>query len=289
MALCLTPYDIKNPSPSKLERVIPVPCGKCVNCRKNRANQWHFRLRQEEKRSDKAIFVTLTYDTDQVPITKNGFMSLDKTEHLTKWLKILRKWHYTKYDKDHRIKYWLCGEYGGKTNRPHYHAIMFNVDKESIPETWKYGDIHVGNVAGASIMYTLKYMVKDGKIPMHHRDDRVPEFSRMSKNLGLNYIEDKKNVKWHKQDINRNYVVDKGGIKIPLPRYYRERIYTEEERLRQKHKIIKQQQENEEKLLRDFKRKYGEDIDIDKYYLRQHYRKRDKLTFKNENVNRNKI
>lgn len=288
MAQCLTPYSIKNPSPTG-ERVIPVPCGKCVECRKNRANQWHFRLRQEEKRSHNAVFLTLTYDTDHVPITPKGYMSLDKKSHLTKFLNLLRKWHYRndKYGKDWRIKYYLCGEYGTLSDRPHYHAIMFNVDKLAIAECWQYGDIHIGDVTGASLMYTLKYMVKEGKIPKHQNDDRIPEFSRMSKKLGSNYLDDERNVKWHKADINRNYIVDLGGIKIPLPRYYRERIYTESERIRQRKRIIKMQNEAEEKRLRDFCRKYGDDFD--KYAMRKHQRKINKLNFNNINVNRNKI
>lgn len=57
---------------------IPVNCGKCLNCKKNRVNQWSLRLMKELEVSDSAKFVTLTYDTNYVPITERGMMTLKK-------------------------------------------------------------------------------------------------------------------------------------------------------------------------------------------------------------------
>lgn len=40
-------------------------------------------------------------------------------------------------------------------------------------------------------------------------------------------------IKWHKDDLdNRMYMVIEGGKKISMPRYYKDKIYTEEERER---------------------------------------------------------
>lgn len=105
-------------------------------------------------------------------------MTIEKTA-MQLFFKRLRKAH-----GKSKIKYFCVGEYGGKTNRPHYHAIVFNADIQLIPAAWKLGHIHYGNVSGASIGYCLKYMAKKGKIPMHANDDRLPEFALMSKNLG---------------------------------------------------------------------------------------------------------
>lgn len=93
-----------------------------------------------------------------------------------------------KANPDHKLKYYLCGEYGGKTFRPHYHLILFDAVLPTIQKAWEHGSIHYGAVSGASIGYTLKYMAKPGKIPLHQNDDRVPEFSLMSKGLGKNYL-----------------------------------------------------------------------------------------------------
>ena len=47
---------------------------------KRRTSGWSFRLVKEGERSNSALFVTLTYDTAFVPITKNGYMTLDKKD-----------------------------------------------------------------------------------------------------------------------------------------------------------------------------------------------------------------
>lgn len=159
-------------------------------------------------------------------------MSLDK-EHFPLFMKRYRKAHIKKYGKSDKypIRYFAVGEYGGKTNRPHYHAIMFNVDILLVEKCWKHGYIHCGSVSEASIGYTLKYMMKESKIPMHRNDDRQKEFQLMSKGLGHGYLTD--NVKeWHKNDLlNRMYCPLEDGKKIAMPRYYKLKLYSDSERL----------------------------------------------------------
>lgn len=159
---------------------VPVPCGKCPKCISRRVSSWSFRLMQEYKAARNAYFITLTYNTKEVPITNRGFMSLSK-KHCQDFLKRLRKAQ-ERFDDNVTIKYYLCGEYGSQTNRPHYHVIMFNVASIlDVEKKWHHGEIFVGTVSEASVGYTLKYMSKEKKIPQHRRDDRVPEFSLMSK------------------------------------------------------------------------------------------------------------
>jgi len=178
MAECQTPFTVKTTNKVNGElQSIAVPCGKCPACFARRVSQWSFRLMEEEKVSTSAHFITLTYNTETVSITDNGFMTLNK-EHIQKFFKRLRKLH----NKDIRIKYYLCGEYGGITKRPHYHAIIYNCDINLIDKAWGLGSTHFGNVSEASVGYTLKYMSKKGIIPMHKNDDRLPEFALMSKN-----------------------------------------------------------------------------------------------------------
>ena len=51
----------------------------------------------------------------------------------------------------------------------------------------------------------------------------------MSKGLGKRYIEDKRNHKWHTADLeNRMFLTMKGGRKIAMPRYYKDKIYEED-------------------------------------------------------------
>lgn len=180
---CLFPVRLKKTD-------VVVPCGRCLHCRKRYVSNWSFRLMQEEKVCDSATFLTLTYDSDHVPLTRNGFMSLKKRD-LQLFFKRLRKAHVGKY-KGRRIKYYAVGEYGGRTRRPHYHIILFNADVELVQRNWTNGSFYCGEVGGASVGYTLKYLAKPKWKPMHKNDDRAPQFSLMSKGLGISYLEEKK-------------------------------------------------------------------------------------------------
>lgn len=172
MAKCLKPYRLK-------DQQIDVPCNKCPNCTARRISGWSFRLMQQYKIADTAVFLTMTYDTKHVPLSPKGYMTLEKT-HPQLFFKRLRKSQCG--NSKSPIKYYLCGEYGGQTNRPHYHAIIFNAKLELLQDAWQLGQLHYGmNVNEAAIGYTLKYMAKPSRIPMHANDDRQPEFSLMSK------------------------------------------------------------------------------------------------------------
>jgi len=197
---CITPYHVQDKFTGNY---IPVPCSKCPPCMKRRTSGWSYRLIKEGERSSSALFVTLTYNTEYVPITEKGYMNLDKTD-IQKFFKRLRKLSKTK------IKYYVCGEYGIKKMRPHYHIILFNANKEHIQKAWilnnkPLGTMHIGQVNEATIGYTLKYMTKKGKIPLHYNDNRQKEFSLMSKRLGDNYIT-KKMIDWHKKDLEKDKI-----------------------------------------------------------------------------------
>lgn len=171
MAECFSPYMVRD---KKNNTQVLVPCGRCAHCTSRRISQWSFRLMQQDKVSQSAHFITLTYANQHVPISSNGFPSLRKRD-VQLFFKRLRK------GSTGNIKYYVCGEYGGKTDRPHYHAIIFNADVAKIGASWQLGHCHYGNVTGASVGYTLKYMSKGPWRPKHERDDRAPQFSLMSK------------------------------------------------------------------------------------------------------------
>lgn len=255
--MCMTPFGVRDKITGD---TVPVPCGKCPVCVARRVSWWSFRMMQEEKQSLSSYFLTLTYDTKHVPLTDSGYMTID-VRHLQLFFKRLRKQHEISYYEFNRetfrynkrkaqgstIKYYAVGEYGGKTNRPHYHVILFNAEVEKVQSAWQYGAVHYGTVTGASVGYCLKYMSKRGKIPMHKNDDRNPEKAVMSKGLGKNYITSDMS-EWHKADLdNRMYCNIEGGKKISMPRYYKEKIYTEQERKRAGFAARVKQLENERK------------------------------------------
>lgn len=222
---CLSPITIREGKPDQLT----VACNRCPACIRKRVSTWSFRLSKQGEVATSALFVTLTYDTDHVPISPNGYMTLDKTD-LQKFFKRLRKFY--KFTRD--IKYYACGEYGTNNYRPHWHIILFNADYEGVETAWaldgvQIGYIHYGEVTPASIGYTLKYITKEKRVGLHVRDDRAEERSYMSKRLGANYLTDA--IKeWHQADLlNRLYAPLKDGKKAPLARYYRDQIYTREQ------------------------------------------------------------
>lgn len=242
MAQCLNPYRLKDED-------IDVPCGRCYNCLSRRSSGWSFRLMQMEKVSTTAYFVTLTYSQTGVKFTPKKYMTLYKPD-VQNFFKKLRFQQFGRTKST--IKYYVCGEYGGLSYRPHYHIILFNADLKyligekdaghvsrgnialdgQVPyycSSWPFGHITVGTVSGASIGYTLKYMHKPFRIPQHGNDDRLPEFSCMSKGLGLNYLTPAM-ISWHKASLLDRMYLNVDDKKISMPRYYKDKMYTDEER-----------------------------------------------------------
>jgi len=212
-------------------RDVPVPCGRCPPCLKNRVDSWVFRLKQQEKVSTHSHFITLTYDTQFVPISPNGFMTLCR-DAFPLFMKRLRK-----LCPDFKLSYYACGEYGTEKKRPHYHAIVFNVPTTVLCKHWTdkhsenpKGFSKCGQVNQATIHYVTGYVVtKYGKIdektgkslPTWTADDVKP-FALMSKGLGKIYL--KHNTKFHKGNFTTTTRLE-GGRPALLPRYYRERIF----------------------------------------------------------------
>jgi len=215
-----------------------------------RVNEWVFRLMEEEKHSSSAHFVTLTYDTTHVPISENGFMTLRKSD-FQDYMKRLRK-----LCPDVTLKYYCAGEYGTQNKRPHFHAIVFNCpDSQHFFDAWKLdgkhlGTIHVGKVTSDSVAYTMKYIDKATFRKTHSRDDRVPEFALMSKGLGACYLSNEVK-RFHKSNIGDLFVTKLSGHKVPMPRFYRNKIFTESEKEQQLGIVqaaILKQETNERKM-----------------------------------------
>ena len=137
----------------------------------------------------------------------------------------------TKY----KIKYYAVGEYGTNTNRPHYHAILYNLPNHyinnplALEAVWNHGAIHMDICAAGSIAYCAGYVNKRPAIDQDiEGDDRVKEFSLMSKGMGASYMAPA-TVKYHKQHLNP-FIVKEGGEKQAMPRYYKDKMFTEKER-----------------------------------------------------------
>lgn len=186
----------------------PLPCGRCMGCRLEHARQWAVRCEHEQKMWSSSEFITCTYDDQHLP--ENGSLVREDPQLFLKRLRKKFKGEDAAEDPDdgkviYPIRFFGCGEYGERTNRPHYHFILFNYfshDKQfykksangdkyytskSLDETWQNGQVLVADVTFKSCAYVAGYVT--GKITGDKAEDhymgRLPEFSMMSRRPGI--------------------------------------------------------------------------------------------------------
>lgn len=223
---------------------VHVPCGQCIGCRLDYSRAWADRMMLELDHSKVAIFVTLTYDNDHVPVSEYDdamipkWFTLDKRD-VQLFLKRLRK-HF--YDKE--IRYFISGEYGPKTLRPHYHGIIFGLslsDFDLIPyksnefgqmlysssilsDIWSKGYVTLADVSWQTCAYVSRYVTKKltGEMSVTY-DERncLPEFSLMSRKPGISgYFAVEHPEKLREPNL---YITDLNGVsprnKVSTPKY----------------------------------------------------------------------
>lgn len=221
---CLSPVYLNQGG-----RRLFVPCGKCNFCLESRRADWTIRLRNQQKESASAHFITLTYAEEVIPLTPLGLPTLQKSD-LQLFFKGIRNYmtrnstYIENYEKNGlkwpKFKYYAVGEYGTVGGRPHYHIISFNIDPKTIEQIeiiWGKGRCQVAECNPATIHYTTKYVINKD---FHDVDTQKP-FSLSSQDLGLDYV--KKNAKWHVE--NQNFYVVSDEHKKRLPRYYKDKIF----------------------------------------------------------------
>lgn len=137
--------------------IVPLPCGKCVQCMINHAKEWAVRCVLEALEHDENYFITLTYDNEHLP--KDG--ALHK-EDLQKFFKRLRK-------EFGECRYFACGELGKGNQRPHFHALVFGLHlpdlkpvlghpkSDRFTKVWPFGAYSIDEVTYASANYVAQY------------------------------------------------------------------------------------------------------------------------------------
>lgn len=195
---------------------------------------------QEAKATKTAHFLTLTYDPDHIPMVMDGDElvghTLDKHD-LWKFHIGIKQYQRrklgTKLYTEWKIRYYSVGEYGSKTQRPHYHSIIYNVHPLTINaiargEIWGKGIVHIGSVQPESCAYVAKYLI-DKEEPTNY--ERQKPFTVMSRRpgIGANYLETHRS--WHRNlDGEPRYYTEVNGKKGRLPRYYKDKLFTKLEK-----------------------------------------------------------
>lgn len=226
----------------KHDKAIMIKCRQCEDCIAERAREWSVRGWAENKEWTEKIYLTLSYNPENLPKTTKKNPTLKK-EDVTKFKKRLRK-----HLDGKKIKTMECGEYGEKKGRPHYHMIIwgwtpgdlkkFKKNKNgdwlytsaTTEKLWGKGFIVAGKITPKSIAYVARYTRKKVEEKKRISDDKNREepFFNMSrrKGIGLEYWEKNK----EKLKENKNMVIHDGKeVKtVKLPTIYVKK-WTEEE------------------------------------------------------------
>jgi len=183
-----------------------IPCGKCDGCTISRSQAWAIRIFHESQMHERNCFLTLTY--------KDAPEKINRADP-QKFIKRLRR-------SNQKIRYFLTGEYGEQTRRPHYHAIVFGEDylggaydidtnlygNVFIDERWGHGSVSIGALTVASAMYVAGYCNK--------KIGDSDTFAIMSRNppIGTTW------VRQHADNLRRNEQVVINGQSMPIPKTY---------------------------------------------------------------------
>ena len=244
-------------------KVMLIPCGQCIGCRIRQREDWTTRIELEARDypKEEVWFITLTYDDDHVPgmIVKTGeimrkvqytwkpgekrpdSVQILLYEDIQKFLKRLRKAYRGK------LRYFVAGEYGEQTARPHYHMILYGwkpTDLENLykihhngyynskwmSELWGMGQIQIAQAVPETYRYVAGYVTKkmyeiDGKkANAYYELGQTKPFACMSlkPGLGAHYYQE------HKAEIWRQgYIQCTNGKRAQIPRYYEKQMEAE--------------------------------------------------------------
>ena len=170
------------------------------------------------------------------------------------FLNTLRK-HFRSKPRNHEgIKYFYCGEYGKETQRPHYHIILMNcplnplefydafidknykahwhsheldhlwaddyIDKDGKKHRIPKGLIDVAELEWSCAAYVARYCTKklnmENDKTIYLEEGRMPEFIRMSKGIGMDYLNENIDSIYERDEIiMRTVKGNLGSIKPP--------------------------------------------------------------------------
>lgn len=236
--MCLYPRYIKNPKylPNKKnggrppkckdERImyVPIGCGKCLECRKQKANEWKVRLNEELKHNTEHVnFYTLTFTPERLERLEreSNTISEQATIAVRRFLERIRK------ITGKSTKHWIVSEIGqNNTERLHLHGIIWG-NENIIKKAWEIeGICYPGyKVDEQTINYCVKYILKN--------DEKHNYVSKIytSPGIGKGYKETGEfGQHTFKGKETKDYYRLNTGFKMRNPIYYRNMLYTEEER-----------------------------------------------------------
>lgn len=250
--MCLYPRMMFNPKyrangknggvipsvPDKRVLYVPIGCGICLECRKQRARNWQLRLLEDIKEHKNGHFVTLTFSTeslkqiydDNPEMHELDGYKLDNAIAKRAVRLFLERWR-KEYGKS--LRHWLVSELGHQnTEHIHLHGLVWADDISRLTEIWKYGFVWAGYgnhktyVNAKTVNYIIKYLTK-----VDTKHIAYKPLTLCSPGIGKSYL-NSRNSKlnaYNGTETSETYKNEQ-GYKIALPKYWRNKIYTEKER-----------------------------------------------------------
>lgn len=131
------------------------------------------------------------------------------------------------------MRYYAISEYGPRTNRPHYHVILFGFPRDAdiyaaIESSWVFGEINTATPASdASLMYVANYHLDRFVAP----PGSPPNFNLISSRPGIGAIHSHPFVDSQNYEDDSKYFAVKvdRDLRLPLGRYLRDRLFDKEE------------------------------------------------------------
>lgn len=212
------------------KKYVPIGCGECIECRKQKAQQWRVRLSEEIKVNKYAYFVTLTFSNESLQELCNVAEQPESNAVATLAVRRFLERYRKKYKVS--LRHWLITELGHEnTERIHLHGIIFRekpITNDELQDIWKYGKTDIGEYCNLqTINYIVKYVTK---IDKDHKNFKAAIIC--SPGIGENFVktyEAKNKYKYIKGESDESYTLQ-NGTKVALPIYYRNKLYTDEER-----------------------------------------------------------
>lgn len=221
-------------------RWMELACGKCIGCRLERARAWKVRILHEAQLYDSNLVLTLTYADEFLPRS----LSLEYPDFQGFMKRLRRRFSGVSLGPDggRPVRFFVAGEYGGMTNRPHFHAILFNFrfpdmiklqngffSSRVAEQLWRSGNVVIdGSVTPEGAAYVAGYVLS--KQYRHAREDvlhlktgeltsRRKEFVVMSRRPGIG-------AWWYERFASDLFPQDHAvseGKEFKVPRFYLER------------------------------------------------------------------
>lgn len=223
----------------------PIGCGECMECRKKEARKWGLRLQEDVRDYRNGKFITLTFSTealkeltekieaDKKIYPKPTGYKLDNAIAKKAIRLFNERWRKLKGGK--AIRHWLITELGhGETEHLHLHGILYTDETyETIQSKWQYGHIWPKPnskiktwVNERTVNYLIKYVKKTDPEHKYYKPIVLT-----SAGIGNNYTNryDSKLNKFNENKTKETYTT-RTGHEMSLPIYWRNKIYTDEER-----------------------------------------------------------